>query len=186
MNHQPTPSRPRLGLLIDAENSHASHLPQVMEHVHAYGRPTVLRAYGNWMNSQLAAWRKPMQQHGIQPRQVLQHMKGKNAADIAMVMDMMDLLHQRAVDGLCIMSSDGDFSGPAMRMREADLRIYGFGRRETVHTFVAACDVFVYLDAIGEAERMSKQRTLVRHEVSSGACLVCAPRLPHDPPPERP
>lgn len=50
------------------------------------------------------------------------------------------------VDGFCIMSSDGDFSRPAVRIREADLRVYGFGRRETVHTFVAACDVFVHLD----------------------------------------
>ena len=146
MNHPQALSRPRLGLLIDAENSHAAHLSKVMEHANAYGRPTVLRAYGNWMTPQLTAWKKVMQQHGIQPCQVFQHMKGKNASDSAMVMDMIQLLHARAVDGVCIMSSDGDFTGPAMRLREANLRVYGFGRRETVHTFVAACDVFVYLD----------------------------------------
>lgn len=138
--------RPRLALLIDAENSHAVHLPKVMEHVKGYGRPTVLRAYGNWMTPQLTPWKKLMQEHSIQPCQVFQHMAGKNASDIAMVMDMMQLLHARTVDGFCLMSSDADFAGPAARLREADLRVYGFGRRETVHTFVAACDTFVYLD----------------------------------------
>lgn len=135
-------------MLIDAENASAAHVDKVMTHARAYGRPTVRRAYGNWMTTQLAPWKKVMQRLGIQPCQQFQHMKGKNASDIALVMDAMQLLHERRVDGFCLMSSDSDFTGLVMRIQEYGLPVYGFGRHDTVHTFAAACDVFAYVDAV--------------------------------------
>jgi uncharacterized LabA/DUF88 family protein len=145
----PLQDRPRLAVLIDAENTHASHLPKVMDHVKSYGRPTVRRAYGNWMTTQLAPRKKVMQHHGVQPHQQFQHTRGKNASDIALVMDAMDLLHHGCVDGFCIVSSDSDYTGLAARIQEAGLPVFGFGQRETVPTFVAACDTFVFLDSPG-------------------------------------
>ncbi len=148
--HQPTQhpiTRPRLALLIDAENARAAQLPQVMAYVAGYGKPTVRRAYGNWMTPQLAPWKKLMQPLCIRPCQQFQHTKSKNAADIALVMDAMDLLHQRTVDGFCIVSSDSDYTGLATRIQEAGLPVHGFGQRETAPCFVAACETFVFLDA---------------------------------------
>lgn len=148
MQQQRTPQlRPRLAVLIDAENAHAAHLTKVMSRAYAYGRPTVRRAYGNWMTPQLIPWKKVMQQMGIQPCQQFPHLKGKNVADFALVMDAMQLMHEGRVDGFCLMSSDSDFTGLAVRIREYGLPVYGFGRRDTAHTFLAACDTFAFLDA---------------------------------------
>jgi uncharacterized LabA/DUF88 family protein len=141
-------SRPRLALLIDAENARAAQLPQVLAYIAGYGKPTVRRAYGNWMTPQLTPWKKVMQSLGIRPCQQFQHTKGKNASDIALVMDAMDLLHQRNVDGFCIVSSDSDYTGLATRIQEAGLPVHGFGQRGTSPTFVAACETFVFLDGL--------------------------------------
>lgn len=139
-------SAPRLALLIDAENTYPAHATQIVSRVFAMGRPTVLRAYGDWMTTQLLPWKKLMQQFAIRPVQQFHHRKGKNASDTVLIMDTMDLLHARHVEGICIASSDSDFTSLATRIREAGLLAYGFGRRDTVPAFAAACDGFVYLD----------------------------------------
>lgn len=139
---------PRLAVLIDAENARAAQMEQVMARAVRYGRPTVRRAYGDWTTTQLTPWKKILQAHAIRPCQQFHHKRSsKNAADITLVMDAMELLHARCVDAFCLVSSDSDFTGLAGRIQEAGLRVYGFGQRETAAVFVAACDVFCFLDA---------------------------------------
>ncbi len=140
-------SRPRLAVLIDAENAHAAHAPALMKLItEQHGKPTVRRAYGDWTTTQLAPWKKVLHTLSIKPCQQFRYSKGKNAADCALIMDAMDLLHARSVDGFCIVSCDSDFTALVARIQEAGLAVYGFGRRETVQAFVAACDAFVFLD----------------------------------------
>lgn len=148
MNTEQTSTRsaPRLALLIDAENTYHAHAMQIMSRVFAMGRPTVLRAYGDWMTTQLLPWKKVVQKFAIRPVPQFHHRKGKNASDAVLIMDTMELLHAGNVEGICIASSDSDFTSLAARIREAGLLAYGFGRRDTVPTFAAACDVFVFLD----------------------------------------
>jgi uncharacterized LabA/DUF88 family protein len=73
-------------------------------------------------------------------------LKDKNTADFALVMDAMDLIHARCVDGFCLVSSDSDYIGLATRIQEAGLLVYGFGVRQTMREFVVACDEFVFVD----------------------------------------
>lgn len=142
----PVPSQPRVGLLIDAENARAAQMPQVMTCAKALGRITQRRAYGEWTGPQLQPWRKVLEAHAIRPCQQFRHARNKNASDIALIMDAMELLHQRAVDVFCIVSSDCDYAGVAGRIREAGLSVYGFGQPGTLPAFVAACDGFLFLD----------------------------------------
>lgn len=135
-------------MLIDAENAHAAQAASLMKRItEQHGKPTVRRAYGDWTTTQLAPWKKVLHTLAIRPCQQFRYSKGKNAADCALIMDAMDLLHARSVDGFCIVSSDSDFTGLAGRIQEAGQVVYGFGQRETVPAFVAACDAFVFLDA---------------------------------------
>lgn len=142
----PPPQQPRVAVLIDAENARAAQLAQVMAHAKTVGRPTVRRAYGEWTGSQLQPWKKELEAHAIRPCQQFRYARGKNAADTVLIMDAMELLHERCVDAFCIVSSDSDYTGLAGRIQEAGLTVYGFGQRSTLNAFVAACDGFVFLD----------------------------------------
>lgn len=139
--------RPRLAVLIDAENAHAAQTTRLMTRIAGYGKPTVRRAYGDWTTTQLAPWKKILHTHAIRPCQQFRYIKGKNTTDSALIMDAMELLHARSVDGFCIVSSDSDDTGLAGRIQEAGLMVYGFGQSDTAAAFVAACDAFVFLDS---------------------------------------
>jgi uncharacterized LabA/DUF88 family protein len=141
---------PRLAVLIDAENISATHAAHLMELVTQQGNPTIRRAYGDWTNQHLASWRKVLEKLVIRPVQQFHYSKGKNATDSALIMDAMELLHERErrVDGFCIVSSDSDYTGLAGRIREAGLAIYGFGRDDAAPSFVVACNVFMVLNLL--------------------------------------
>jgi len=117
-----------------------------MEKVREFGRPTVRWAYGDWTTPNLAPWKRIVNRLGIRPQQQFRYLKGKNTSDFALVMDAMQILHSRRVEGFCIVSSDSDYIGLAARIQEAGLLVYGFGNRTTMKDFVAACDEFVYVD----------------------------------------
>ena len=137
-----------LAVLIDADNAQASLIQQLLEEVSRYGTANVKRAYGDWSKSQLKKWENELQAHGIKPVQQFPYTKGKNATDLALIIDAMDLLHTGNLNGFCLVSSDSDFTPMAMRIREAGLKVYGFGERKTPQAFVAACDKFIYTDIL--------------------------------------
>jgi len=136
----------RLAVLIDAENARAAHIADVMSKVTELGRPTACRAYGDWTTAQLTPWKKVLATFAIRPCQQFRHRKGKNSSDNALIMDAMELMYQGLADGFCIVSSDCDFTGLAGRIQERGLMVYGFGERQTMPAFVAACDEFFYVD----------------------------------------
>jgi len=136
-------------LLIDADNSPASKIDVVLAEIAKYGVVNIRRAYGNWKSSNLRGWEKILHEHAIQPIQQFDYTKGKNSTDIAMVIDAMDLLLSKQMDGFCIMSSDSDFTPLVMRIRAEGRDVLGFGEKKTPASFVHACSTFLYLEQIG-------------------------------------
>lgn len=142
---------PRLAVLIDAENVSARRAGQIMAHVAERGKPTVRRAFGDWTTPQLAPWKKVLHTLSIEPCQQFPYTRGKNASDATLIMDAMELLLTRAVDGFCLASSDSDYTGLVGRIQQKGLPVYGFGLRESSPAFMAACDAFVCLDEACDA-----------------------------------
>src|SRR3954451_2353798 len=140
-------STPLAGL-IDADNTTASVSTELLEEVAKYGTATIKRAYGDWTTQQLVGWKEELLRHAIQPVQQFAYTRGKNATDSALIIDAMDLLYARNVEGFVIVSSDSDFTRLATRLRESGMTVYGLGRRSTPAPFVAACDRFIYLDLL--------------------------------------
>ncbi|MBW6400583.1 NYN domain-containing protein [Roseomonas sp. HJA6] len=138
----------RLAVLIDADNANPKVVEPLLAEVARYGVASVKRAYGDWTTPQLGGWKTVLLDHSIQPMQQFANTKGKNATDSAMIIDAMDLLHTRGLDGFCIVSSDSDFTGLARRIRENGLLVVGFGERKTPKPFVVACDRFVYTELL--------------------------------------
>lgn len=136
----------RLGLLIDAENLSRVHAPRILAQVRQLGRPIVRRAYGDWTTSQLTLWKGFLDTLAIRPCQQFHYRNGRNASGAALIMDGMEMLHYRRLDGLCLASSDSDFTDLVARYQEADLPVFGFGLSNAPAPFKAACDAFFCLD----------------------------------------
>lgn len=142
-------SSTRLAVLIDAENAPLWAVGPLLAEIGRYGRAQVKRAYGDWTVASLKAWKKTLLDQSVRPVQVFAAVRGKNASDMALVIEAMDLLHSGTVDGFCLVSSDSDFTRLAERIREAGLRVYGFGEeKKTNPGLVAACDSFVFVESL--------------------------------------
>lgn len=151
-----SPSRPapdrRIALLIDADNVPHGKIAAMLAELSKYGVASIRRAYGNWASSGLKGWTERLHEHAIRPIQQFSYTRGKNATDIALVIDAMELLFTQRPDAFCIASSDADFTPLVMQLRAHGLDVYGFGERKTPEPFVAACSTFLYLDRLdGEA-----------------------------------
>lgn len=140
----------RLAVLIDADNARASIIKELLDEVARYGTATIKRAYGDWTTTNLHSWKAELHRHAIQPMQQFRYTVGKNATDSALIIDAMDLLHSKNVDGFCLVSSDSDFTRLATRIREAGLIVYGFGEEKTPEPFRAACNKFVFIEILNQ------------------------------------
>ena len=136
-----------IALLIDADNASSGGLDQTLTILAELGTVNVRRAYGNWSKPSLKGWAALIHKHAIEPHQQFDITKGKNATDMKMTIDAMDLLYSDRVDGFGIMSSDSDFMPIAMRIRQNGLPVYGFGTSRTPEGFRQACTRFIDLNA---------------------------------------
>ncbi len=142
-----TPTR-NIALLIDADNASAATIDPVLTVLAELGTVNVRRVYGNWTKPALKGWRDMTVKHGIEPQQQFDLTKGKNATDMKMTIDAMDLLFRGKVEGFGIMSSDSDFMPLAMRIRQEGIPVYGFGTSRTPEAFKRACTRFIDVGAL--------------------------------------
>jgi len=136
----------RFAVLIDADNTSPRIAAGLFEEVAKFGEASVRRIYGDFSSSRLKSWADILQRHAIDPYQQFAYTSGKNASDIALVIDAMDLLHSRRFDGFCLVSSDSDFTRLASRLREEGADVYGFGAQKTPESFRQACRRFIYTE----------------------------------------
>jgi uncharacterized LabA/DUF88 family protein len=140
-------SRPsRLAVLIDADNTSPRIAAGLFEEVAKFGEASARRIYGDFSTQRLRSWADILQKYAIDPYQQFAYTTGKNASDIALVIDAMDLLHSGRFDGFCLVSSDSDFTRLASRLREQGADVYGFGEQKTPESFRQACRRFIYTE----------------------------------------
>lgn len=138
----------RLAVLIDADNAQPSVIEALLAEIALLGEATVKRIYGDFTAPTSAQWKKVLHQFAIKPVQQFAYTKGKNATDSTLIIDAMDLLYTRRFDGFCLVSSDSDFTGLALRIREEGLTVYGFGEEKTPEAFRNACHKFVFTEVL--------------------------------------
>jgi hypothetical protein len=137
---------PHLAVLIDADNTSAKIADRLFEEIAKIGEASVRRIYGDFSSARMKGWAEVLSRHGIIPQQQFAYVTGKNASDIALVIDAMDLLHSGRFDGFCLVSSDSDFTRLAARIREQGVDAYGFGEQKTPESFRQACKRFIYTE----------------------------------------
>ncbi|OZA08132.1 MAG: Maebl [Rhodobacterales bacterium 17-64-5] len=157
-DHALRPDRPALlAVLIDADNVLAKHAEAILKEISTIGEPALRRVYGDWSSQQLAGWKNQARDLGLVMHQQSANTKGKNASDIGLVIDAMDILHQGKFDGFVLVSSDSDFTRLASRIREEGLEVVGIGEGKTPESLRKVCNRFILIENIvGEVETEAK------------------------------
>lgn len=150
----------RIAILIDGDNAQAKLLKAILEEVAKYGKVTIRRIYGDWTKSNMNSWKDLLNELSFTPIQKFSYTSGKNSTDGALIIDAMDILHDKVVDGFCIVSSDSDYTGIAKRIREEGVFVMGVGEKKTPSAFVQSCEIFTFSENIVQEAIIEKQITV--------------------------
>lgn len=145
-----TNKQQKLAVLIDAENVSHTLIRSILLRAACYGSLIVKRAFADWSRPGMRRFKTVLHHHAIEPVHLFSYTPGKNAADITLCLNAMDLVNTGQFDGVCLVSSDSDLTPLAFCLRREGVRVYGFGARQTPRAFVAACSSFIYTDSISE------------------------------------
>ena len=152
----------KIAILIDGDNAESSLLEQFINEAGRFGKVTVRRIYGDWSEPNMKSWKEPLNKFAVRPFQKFAYTKGKNSTDSALIIDAMDLLHSNHINAFCIVSSDSDYTGLALRIREEGMFIMGIGRTHTPEALVKACDNFTFSEVL--APQKTKEITKMPDE----------------------
>lgn len=141
-----------IAMLIDADNISSKYIPGILSELSKYGKITVRRMYGDWSQDRLHSWLNRASGYSLTPVMQPNNTPGKNASDIGLIIDAMDILYTGDVQGFCIVSSDGDFNKLATRLREAGKVVIGMGEKKTPESFRVSCERFIFLEVINESD----------------------------------
>ncbi len=142
----------KIALLIDADNTQLSKLEDVIQEISTYGRIVVKRAYGNWKKENLKNWENELKRLAFRAEQQFDYVSGKNATDMALVIDAINLLHANIYDAFVIVTSDSDFTPLAISLHESGVYVIGVGESKTPEPFRKSCDEFILLENLGVKE----------------------------------
>ncbi|WP_372721529.1 NYN domain-containing protein [Novipirellula sp.] len=145
MPNQPKPDN-NIALLIDADNAVAAKIKFIISSLATRGIVNIRKAYGNWAKDELKSWAEVLHEYAIAPKQYFDMVRGKNATDMALLIDAMDILYTKQVNTFCLVTSDCDFTPLVLRLREEGKQVIGFGLQKAPKPFVRACTHFVFLD----------------------------------------
>lgn len=137
-----------MAVLIDGENVDKQKIEPILAKISQFGTITTKRVYGDWSQEKLKLWNDTVSVCALRTMHHFVHSKQKNTTDIAMVIDAMDLLHTGLYDAFVIVSSDGDFSNLAVRIRNEGKFVIGVGQRKTNYNFITICDIFINQDKL--------------------------------------
>ncbi|MFK7868028.1 MAG: NYN domain-containing protein [Roseobacter sp.] len=142
----PDRDRPLLAVLIDADNVPAKYAPAILDEVKTIGEPALRRVYGDWTSGRLSSWSECIHNLGLVAHQETANTTGKNASDIGLVIDAMDILHGGRFDGFVLVSSDSDFTALANRLREDGLLVIGIGENKCPQALRNVCNRFIIIE----------------------------------------
>jgi len=139
-----------IALFIDSDNISYHAIEGIINELSKYGTVNIRQAYGNWSKENLKNWQPKLLEYAIRPVQQFDYTKSKNATDILMTIDTIDLLHTKKIDAFAFATSDSDFTPVAMRVAAEGIKVFGFGEKKTPKPFMAACSEFIFTEPLME------------------------------------
>jgi len=150
----------KIALFIDADNAPAAKIDIILSELARYGVVNIRKAYGNWKSQCIKPWEDVLHEYAIQPIQQFDLTKGKNATDIALVIDAMDILYTKDIDAVCLVSSDCDFTPLVTRVLAEGKTVIGFGERKAPSAFVNSCSKFLFLDEEEKGDEVEARKAI--------------------------
>lgn len=141
-----------IALFIDCDNISHRSIEGIINELSKYGVVNIRQAYGNWTKDNLKNWEEKLLEFAIKPIQQFDYSKNKNATDILMTIDAIDLLHTKKIDAFAFATSDSDFTPVVMRVQNEGIKVYGFGERKTPKPFMVACSQFIFTEQLMKEE----------------------------------
>ena len=137
-----------IALFIDCDNISHRSIEGIINELSKYGVVNIRQAYGNWTKDNLKNWEEKLLEFAIKPIQQFDYSKNKNATDILMTIDAIDLLHTKDIDAFAFATSDSDFTPVVMRVQAEGIKVFGFGEKKTPKPFMAACSQFIFTEKL--------------------------------------
>ena len=137
-----------IALFIDSDNISYHAIEGILSELGKYGIVNIRQAYGNWTKDNLKNWESILLEYAIKPIQQFDYTKNKNATDILMTIDAIDLLHTKKIDAFAFATSDSDFTPVVMRVQAEGIKVFGFGEKKTPKPFMAACSQFIFTEKL--------------------------------------
>jgi len=137
-----------IALFIDSDNISHRALQGIINELSKYGVVNIRQAYGNWTKDNLKNWEEKLLEFAIKPIQQFDYSKQKNATDILMTIDAIDMLHTKKIDAFAFATSDSDFTPVVMRVQQEGIKVFGFGEKKTPKAFMAACSQFIFTEKL--------------------------------------
>jgi len=144
-----------IALFIDCDNISHKAIEGIIAELSNYGVVNIRQAYGNWTKENLKNWETKLLEFAIKPIQQFDYSKNKNATDILMTIDAIDLLHTKNIDAFAFATSDSDFTPVVMRVQQEGIKVFGFGEKKTPSAFMAACSQFIFTEKLMAEEETS-------------------------------
>jgi hypothetical protein len=166
----------KLALLIDGDNVSAAYMPIILREAAKMGTVAVRRIYGQFKSGKMKSWLKHVEEFDLTPVNVSPLTRGKNATDMKLVIEAMDMLYGRQLDGFCIASSDGDFTPLALRIRANAIAAYGFGAKKAPDGYKKVFDYFFECDTLLAAEKKSAPRKAAAPKPATSSAPKAPPR----------
>ncbi|MEA4911812.1 MAG: NYN domain-containing protein [Oscillospiraceae bacterium] len=165
----------RIVVLIDADNTRFRKLELILQEISTRGRIVVKRAYGNWKKDNLKNWEEELKRLAIKPEQQFDYVTGKNATDMALVIDAIELLHSSIYDGFVLVSSDSDYTPLSIKLHESGVYVIGVGEHKTPVSFRNSCDEFVFLENLNSAESSQEEEDAALPPADAAVAVAEAP-----------
>ena len=148
-----------IALFIDCDNISHRSIEGIINELSKYGVVNIRQAYGNWTKDNLKNWEDKLLEFAIKPIQQFDYSKNKNATDILMTIDAIDLLHTKDIDAFAFATSDSDFTPVVMRVQNEGIKVFGFGEKKTPKPFMAACSQFIFTEKLMTTSATHRQNT---------------------------
>ncbi len=143
-----TKKEDHIALFIDCDNISHRSIEGIINELSKYGIVNIRQAYGNWTKDNLKNWEDKLLEFAIKPIQQFDYSRNKNATDILMTIDAIDLLHTKDIDAFAFATSDSDFTPVVMRVQAEGIKVYGFGEKKTPKPFMVACSQFIFTEKL--------------------------------------
>jgi uncharacterized LabA/DUF88 family protein len=172
---------PRIALLIDAENVSHSNLPRILAVTAPRGELAIKAVYADWNNPTMQKWRELATDNKFKIRHQRSAVKAKNASDMRLIMDAIEILHYVRPDIFCLVSNDADYVPLCDKLHEAGKYVIGLGYNHAAEALIRACDEFIFV-ARSHTASLPRILPLKPIAVKQTSTLPKLPQPPSKPP----